>query len=95
MKKEKWSEFEKYIVMCDTGKKIKTDSTYSGFLKFLDVKKILELISNNDKSTFIYSGQVYQKPIKQSEAYKALLDIQSQKYNTDIKKVANFMGISI
>ena len=47
MKKEKWSEFEKYIVMCDTGKKIKTDSTYSGFLKFLDVKKILELISNN------------------------------------------------
>ena len=37
MKKEKWSEFEKYIVMCDTGKKIKTDSTYSGFLKFLDV----------------------------------------------------------
>ena len=40
MKKEKWSEFEKYIVMCDTGKKIKTDSTYSGFLKFLDVKKI-------------------------------------------------------
>ena len=28
MKKEKWSEFEKYIVMCDTGKKIKTDRTY-------------------------------------------------------------------
>jgi len=95
MKKEKWSAFEKYIVMCDDGKTFKTDSTYSGFLKFLDVKKILELISNNDKSTFIYDGQVLQKPIKQSEAYKALIDIDSQRYNYNKKKVANFMGVSI
>ena len=94
MKMEKWSEYDKYVVISDRASvSIKPD--YDGYLSFLKVKKIIELISNNDKSVFIYEGEVYKKPITRSEAQNALDNIYNCKYSPAIKKVANFMSLRI
>ena len=51
MKMEKWSEDEKYIVLTDRAT-VPLKPDFGGFMVFRIIKKILELISNNDKSVF-------------------------------------------
>ena len=91
---EKWSEYDKYIVLTDRAiVSLKPD--FAGFLVFRIVKKILELISSSDKSVFLYGGQLYNKPITRTEAQNALDNIYNCKYNSAIKKIANFMDLRI
>ena len=94
MKMEKWSEYDKYIVLTDRAT-VPLKSNFDGFMVFKTVKKILELISNNDKSVFLYKGQLYNKPITRSEAQNTLDNIYKCKYNSAIKKIANFMDFKI
>ena len=91
---ERWSDYEKFIVITDrTGVPLKPD--YDGYLRFKEVVSVLELISNNDKSTFIYDGEIYNKPVTRSEAQTALTNIYNCKYSAAIKKVANLISIKL
>ena len=94
MKMEKWSEYDKYIVLTDRAT-VPLKPDFGGFMVFKTIKKILELISNNDKSVFLYEGQIYNKPITRTEAQNALDNIYNCKYNSAIKKIANFMNLKI
>ena len=58
-------------------------------------KALLEIISNSDKSVFLYEGQIYNKPITRSEAQKALDNIYKCRYDSAIKKIANLMDFKI
>ena len=94
MKMEKWSEYDKYIVLTDRAT-VPLKPDFTGFMTFKTVKKILEIISNSDKSVFLYEGQIYNKPITRTEAQNALDNIYNCKYNSAIKKIANFMNLRI
>ena len=94
MKMEKWSEYDKYIVLTDRAT-VPLKPDFGGFMVFRIIKKILELISNNDKSVFLYEGQLYNKPITRIEAQNALNNIYNCKYNSAIKKIASFMNLKI
>ena len=94
MKMEKWSEYDKYIVLTDRAT-VPLKPDFTGFMTFKTVKRILELISNNDKSVFLYEGQIYNKPITRTEAQNALDNIYNCKYNSAIKTIANFLSLRI
>tara|TARA_Y100001963_G_C6643788_1_gene382311 strand:- start:292 stop:576 length:285 start_codon:yes stop_codon:yes gene_type:complete len=94
MKMERWSEYDKYIVISDRAN-VALKPDYDGYLIFKEVKKVIELLSNNDKSVFVYDGEVHKKPITRSEAQNALDNIYNCKYSPAIKKVANFISLRI
>ena len=94
MKMEKWSEYEKYIVLTDRAT-VPLKPDFTGFMIFKTVKKILEIISSSDKSVFLYEGHIYNKPITRTEAQNALDNIYNCKYSPAIKKVANFISLRI
>ena len=92
--KHKRSQYEKYICMAHS-QTSKLPLSYDGYLRFKEVVSVLELISNNDKSTFIYDGEIYNKPVTRSEAQTALTNIYNCKYSAAIKKVANLISLKL
>ncbi len=91
---ERWSDYDKYVVLTDRAT-VPLKPDFCGYLRFKEVVSVLELISNNDKSTFIYDGEIYNKPVTRSEAQTALTNIYNCKYSAAIKKVANLISLKL
>ena len=68
MDKSKYSEFDSYTILCDRSKGFKLGYEY--FLKFKEVKKFINQISNSADSsdTVTYENNVYTKKITSSQA---------------------------
>ena len=95
MKMSRWSDYERYIVMVDGGKKYKSaqgvNMGYEAFLEFKLVKEVLIKISNAGKS-YTHNGEIYKSPIAQSKATIILESIRNCKWDDDIRKVAKQIG---
>ena len=89
MKKEHWSEYEKYIVMINGAGNTPNGVRlgYEAFLEFKKVKEALNLISNSGDS-YSYNGNIYSRPITSSRASQILEKIEDCMWDDDIRTVA-------
>ena len=89
MKKQYWSEYEKYIVMLDgnSGSIRGVRLGYQAFLAFKRVKEALIAMSKND-SNYSYDGDIYSRVITSSRASQILEKIENCRWDDDIITVA-------
>ena len=69
MKKNKFSDFERYILLSDNSE---LNAGYQAFLRFKEVLPFLNQISTSTGDTFLYNGTIYKKKITSGEARKLL-----------------------
>jgi len=96
MEKSKYSEFDNYTLLCDGSKGFKLGYEY--FLKFKEVKKFINQISNSSDSsdTVTYENNVYTKKITSAEAQNMITSLFNNRCNfTNYKKVALQLGIRV
>ena len=96
MEKNKYSEFDNYTLLCDNSKGFKLGYEY--FLKFKEVKKFINQISNSSDSSdaVTYENNVYTKKITSAEAQNMLTSLFNNRCNfTNYKKVALQLGIRV
>ena len=89
MKKQYWSDHEKYIVML-TGWKSAVRGVKLGYQAFLDYKKVKEALNVISKSgdSYTYDGNIYSTPITSSRAFQILEKIDRCEWDNDIRTVA-------
>ena len=89
MKMNRWSEYEKYIVMIDGnfGSIRGARLGYQAFLDFKRVKEALIAMSKND-SNYSYDGNIYSRVITSSRASQILEKIERCQWDEDIITVA-------
>ena len=89
MKKEHWSEYDKYIVMLDgnSGSIRGVRLGYQAFLDFKRVKDALIEMSKHD-SNYSYDGDIYSRVITSSRAPQILEKIEDCRWDDDIRTVA-------
>ena len=89
MKMNRWSEYEKYIVMIDgnSGSTSGVRLGYQAFLAFKRVKEALIAMSKND-SNYSYDGDIYSRVITSARAHQILEKIEECKWDEDIITVA-------
>ena len=89
MKKEHWSDYEKYIVMIDgnIGSVRGARLGYQAYLDFKRVKEALIAMSKND-SNYSYDGDIYSRVITASRASQILEKLEECKWDDDIRVVA-------
>ena len=94
MKKSKFSDFERYILLSDNSE---LNPGYASFLKFKEVLPFLNQISSTTGDTFLYNGTIYKKKITSGTARK-LLDgfFSSRCYDIhELRKAANQLQIRL
>ena len=96
MDKSKYSEFDSYTILCDRSKGFKLGYEY--FLKFKEVKKFINQISNSVDSsdTVTYENNVYTKKITSSQAQNMITSLFNNRCNyNDFKTVALQLGVRV
>ena len=96
MDKSKYSEFDSYTILCDRSKGFKLGYEY--FLKFKEIKKFINQISNSADSsdTVTYENNVYTKKISSSQAQNMITSLFNNRCNyNDFKTVALQLGVRV
>jgi len=94
MEKNKLSDFDNYILLCDNSVGFKFGYEY--FLKFKEVKKFINQISNKAGDTFTYENNIYTKRITSAQAQNMLTSIFNNRCNyKTFKLVANQLGVRV
>jgi len=94
MKMNRWSDYEKYIVMVH-GEGIQPKGVrlgYQAFLSFKKVKEALISLSKRPEGNYSYEDNIYKRTVTQSRALQILEKIENCKWDEDIRKVANQIG---
>ena len=89
MKKEHWSEYEKYIVMLD-GNFGSISGARLGYQAFLDFKRVKEALiaMSRGEGNYSYDGNIYSRVITSSRASQILEKIERCQWDEDIITVA-------
>ena len=89
MKKQYWSDNEKYIVML-TSRNAAVRGVRHGYQAFLHYKKVKEALVVISKSgdSYSYDGNIYSTPITSSRAFQILEKIERCEWDDDIRTVA-------
>lgn len=89
MKMDRWSEYDKYIVMLDgnSGSIGGARLGYQAFLEFKKVKGALREMSKSE-SNYFYDGHIYSRVITSSRAQQVLMKIERCEWDDDIRTVA-------
>ena len=94
MEKNKLSDFDNYTLLCDNSVGFKFGYEY--FLKFKEVKKFINQITNKAGDTFTYENNIYTKRITSSQAQNMLTSIFNNRCNYRVfKDLANQIGIRV
>ena len=96
MEKSKYGEFDNYTILCDKSRGFKLGYEY--FLKFKEVKKFINQISNSSDSSDVvtYENKIYQKKITSAEAQNMITSLFNNRCNfRNYKKVALQLGIRV
>ena len=81
MEKSKYSGFDNYTILCDKSKGFKLGYEY--FLKFQEIKKFINQISNSSDSSDVvtYENKIYQKKITSAEAQNMITSLFNNRCN--------------
>ena len=96
MEKSKYGEFDNHTILCDKSRGFKLGYEY--FLKFKEVKKFINQISNSSDSSDVvtYENKIYNKKITSAEAQNMITSLFNNRCNfTNYKKVALQLGIRV
>ena len=94
MEKNKLSDFDNYTLLCDNSVGFKFGYEY--FLKFKEVKKFINQITNKAGDTFTYENNIYTKRITSAQAQNMLTSIFNNRCNYKVfKDLANQLGIRV
>ena len=96
MKMDRWSDYEKYIVMLtsynSTARGVRLG--YQAFLAFKKVKDALISLSSRPEGNYSLDDNIYKRTVTQSRALQILEKIEKCKWDDDIRTVANQIGAS-
>ena len=88
MEKNKWSEYDKYLVLADNSHgKHKIRDTYESFLNYKIVMDVINRIAFTDKSTYSYNNNIYNKKITSDDARKILGNVVNCKWTRTTAKL--------
>ena len=96
MEKSKYGEFDNYTILCDKSRGFKLGYEY--FLKFKEVKKFINQISNSSDSSDVvtYENKIYNKKITSAEAQNMITSLFNNRCNyKTFKKVAHQLGVRV
>jgi len=95
MKMDRWSEYDKYIVMLD-GNSGSIGGARLGYQAFLDFKRVKEALTvmTKGEGSYSYDGDIYKRPITTSRAFQVLMKINECKWDDDIITIAKQIGAS-
>ena len=74
MKKSRWSEYAKFLVLSDNSN-YKLNSSFTSYLNFKKVKEVVNNIAFTDKTTYSCDGNIYNRKITSMEAKTILNNI--------------------
>ena len=91
MKMDRWSDYEKYIVMLTTYNSTARGVRlgYQAFLAFKKVKEALTKMTNQPGGSYSYEDTIYKQPITSLQAIKILEQIEKCQWDENIRIVAN------
>ena len=93
MEKNKWSEYDKYLVLADNSHgKHKIRDTYESFLNYKIVMDVINRIAFTDKSTYSYNNNIYNKKITSEDAKKILGNVLNCKWTSTTAKLKIVAG---
>ena len=97
MKMEKWSEYDKYVVLADNSAG-EIAATYESFLNYKKVIEVLNSMGYTDKSTYSYNNNIYNKKITSEDARKIVRNVSECKWNNQTEKlkiIARQIGLRV
>ena len=97
MKMEKWSEYDKYVVLADNSAG-EIAATYESFLNYKKVIEVLNSMGYTDKSTYSYNNNIYKKKITSEDAKKILGNVLNCRWSNTtakLKIVGHQLGLII
>ena len=86
MEKQKWSGYDRYIVLSDKSEG-KIRSTFESYLNYKKVMEVLHSISYTDKSTYSYNNNIYKKKITSEDARKIIFNVNNCKWTSTTAKL--------
>ena len=86
MEMNKWSDYDKYVVLADNSSGDITAS-YESFLNYKMVMEVLNSIGYTDKSTYSYNNNIYKKKITSEDARKIIQNVSECKWTANTKKM--------
>ena len=93
MKKEKWSDFDSFVVMADKAKcYVKSD--YPSFLDFKVLKSVMENVSKgNDPTNYYHDGMTLNLGVTRSVVLKALDKFYNNVWDSNINPMISRLGL--
>ena len=88
MEMKRWSKFDKYTVLADRSGERGLQSGFTAFLAFKKVLEAINMIANKKGDSYMYEGELYNKPITSSKAFSILKGLEECRYSSDIKTIA-------
>ena len=97
MKKERWSNYAKYLVISDNSS-TQLKGNFTSFQNYKIVKDVINNIAFSDKNTYLYNGNIYNRKITSTDAKIILNNLDDCKWNTKTSlmlSVANQLKLRI
>ncbi len=97
MKKERWSNYAKYLVISDNSSN-QLKGNFTSFQNYKIVKDVINNIAFSDKNTYLYNGNIYNRKITSTDAKIILNNLDDCKWNTKTSlmlSVANQLKLRI
>ena len=97
MEKNKWSEYDTYIVLSEKSKS-RLKGTYINFINFQKVVEIVKGIAHTDKSSYLHDGNIYSRKLTSTDADRILSDISACRWNNttaQMQLIASQLGVII
>ena len=80
MRKSKWSEYAKFLVLSDKSN-YKVRANFNSYISFKKVKEVINSIAFSDKSTYSCDGDIYNRKITSVDAKIILTNIEECTWN--------------
>ena len=97
MKKEKWSDYARYLVLADKSS-YQLGCSFPRYLNFKKIREVLNSIAFTDKSTFTVNGEIFPRKITSNDAKIILRNLEECNWSSTTKKIfllSNQLGILI
>ena len=85
MKSEKWSGYDKYVVLADQCKYL--SGGYEGFVNLREIMETLTLMCSKQQNTYTYNGEMYVSKLTPAEIQKIQSAFDFGTYNNSIEKL--------
>jgi len=94
MRKQKWSPYDKFMVVADQSNG-KISGTFTSYQEYKEVLEALQSISDTNGPEFKYKGNIYNKPITSDKARGILEQLDNAYYHKELFAVSKRIKINL